>query len=113
MYVLSCSSRSRYGLITPARSPARRTLAGGFNAVARRRLGCDAELIVDEFGEKILEELDYTQEAKNIEEFERNFRWAARGCGVRRCDMRCGCGGTCWNGVTEAQRSCGGQPGEA
>lgn len=51
-----------------------RTLAGGFNAVARRRLGCDAELIVDEFGEKILEELDYTQEAKNIEEFERNFR---------------------------------------
>lgn len=26
-----------------------------------RRLGCNAELIVDEFGEKLLEELDYVQ----------------------------------------------------
>jgi hypothetical protein len=31
-----------------------------------RRLGCNAELIVDEFGEKLLEELDYVQEARNI-----------------------------------------------
>jgi predicted unusual protein kinase regulating ubiquinone biosynthesis (AarF/ABC1/UbiB family) len=28
---------------------------------------CAAELIVDEFGEKLLEELDYQQEARNIE----------------------------------------------
>ena len=32
-----------------------------------RKLGCNAELIVDEFGEKLLEELDYAQEARNIE----------------------------------------------
>jgi hypothetical protein len=32
-----------------------------------RRLGCNAELIVDEFGEKLLEELDYVQEARNIQ----------------------------------------------
>ncbi|PNW74014.1 hypothetical protein CHLRE_13g581850v5 [Chlamydomonas reinhardtii] len=51
-----------------------RTCGGLFNALSRKRLGCDAQLIVDEFGEKLLEELDYTQEAKNIEEFERNFR---------------------------------------
>lgn len=31
------------------------------------RLGCSAELIVDEFGEKLLEELDYFQEARNIQ----------------------------------------------
>ncbi|KAL3587239.1 hypothetical protein D5086_014106 [Populus alba] len=34
-----------------------------------RKLGCNAELIVDEFGEKLLEELDYTLEARNIEDF--------------------------------------------
>lgn len=44
-----------------------RSLASLFNDLARKRLGCDAELIVDEFGEKILEELDYTQEARNIQ----------------------------------------------
>ena len=32
-----------------------------------QKLGCNAELIVDEFGEKLLEELDYAQEARNIE----------------------------------------------
>jgi hypothetical protein len=31
------------------------------------RLGCNSELILDEFGEKLLEELDYQQEARNIE----------------------------------------------
>ncbi|GIL64516.1 hypothetical protein Vafri_18415 [Volvox africanus] len=51
-----------------------RLVGGLFNALSRRRLGCDARLIVDEFGEKLLEELDYTQEARNIQEFERNFR---------------------------------------
>jgi predicted unusual protein kinase regulating ubiquinone biosynthesis (AarF/ABC1/UbiB family) len=38
-----------------------RALGGLFNFVARKRLGCNAELIVDEFGEKLLEELDYQQ----------------------------------------------------
>ncbi|GLI61835.1 hypothetical protein VaNZ11_004341 [Volvox africanus] len=51
-----------------------RLVGGLFNTLSRRRLGCDARLIVDEFGEKLLEELDYTQEARNIQEFERNFR---------------------------------------
>ena len=31
------------------------------------RLGCNSELILDEFGEKLLEELDYQQEARNIQ----------------------------------------------
>lgn len=35
--------------------------------LAMQRLGCSAELIVDEFGEKLLEELDYIQEARNID----------------------------------------------
>jgi predicted unusual protein kinase regulating ubiquinone biosynthesis (AarF/ABC1/UbiB family) len=38
-----------------------RALGALVNTVARRRLGCNAELIVDEFGEKLLEELDYLQ----------------------------------------------------
>lgn len=44
-----------------------RSLASLFNPFARKRLGCDAELVVDEFGEKLLEELDYSQEARNIQ----------------------------------------------
>lgn len=44
-----------------------RALAWCLDSLAQRRLGCAAELVVDEFGEKLLEELDYTQEAKNIE----------------------------------------------
>lgn len=43
-----------------------RKIAAFVNDYARRRLGCNAELIVDEFGEKLLEELDYSQEARNI-----------------------------------------------
>jgi predicted unusual protein kinase regulating ubiquinone biosynthesis (AarF/ABC1/UbiB family) len=34
---------------------------------AQARLGCNSELILDEFGEKLLEELDYAQEARNIQ----------------------------------------------
>jgi hypothetical protein len=30
------------------------------NGISLQKLGCNAELIVDEFGEKLLEELDYT-----------------------------------------------------
>ena len=44
-----------------------RSIARLANSFARRRLGTNAELIVDEFAEKLLEELDYNQEARNIE----------------------------------------------
>lgn len=37
-----------------------RTLASFLNGISLEKLGCNAELIVDEFGEKLLEELDYT-----------------------------------------------------
>lgn len=51
-----------------------RTLASFLNDISIRKLGCNAELIVDEFGEKLLEELDYTLEARNIEDFLENFK---------------------------------------
>lgn len=37
-----------------------RNLASLLNPFSVQKLGCNAELIVDEFGEKLLEELDYT-----------------------------------------------------
>jgi predicted unusual protein kinase regulating ubiquinone biosynthesis (AarF/ABC1/UbiB family) len=49
-----------------------RALGSLFNTVSRQRLGCNAELVVDEFGEKLLEELDYTQVSWEVgSEFER------------------------------------------
>ncbi|XP_058724781.1 protein ACTIVITY OF BC1 COMPLEX KINASE 1, chloroplastic isoform X1 [Vicia villosa] len=51
-----------------------RTLASFLNGLSIQKLGCNAELIVDEFGEKLLEELDYTLEARNIEDFLENFK---------------------------------------
>ncbi|MEW5313691.1 MAG: hypothetical protein WDW38_005236 [Sanguina aurantia] len=51
-----------------------RAVATLFDTLAQQRLGCAAQLIVDEFGEKIMEELDYRQEARNIEDFNRNFK---------------------------------------
>uniref|UniRef100_A0A061QZG1 Ser thr abc1 family n=1 Tax=Tetraselmis sp. GSL018 TaxID=582737 RepID=A0A061QZG1_9CHLO len=51
-----------------------RRLAGYFNWFTVNRLGCNAQLIVDEFGEKLLEELDYGQEMRNIKEFYANFK---------------------------------------
>ncbi|XP_038695835.1 protein ACTIVITY OF BC1 COMPLEX KINASE 1, chloroplastic-like [Tripterygium wilfordii] len=51
-----------------------RTLASFLNGISLQKLGCNAELIVDEFGEKLLEELDYTLEAGNIEDFLENFK---------------------------------------
>ena len=51
-----------------------RAIAKVLNPIAKARLGCNAELIVDEFGEKLLEELDYVQEARNLEDFRENFR---------------------------------------
>jgi len=50
-----------------------RILATFFDKVSFERLGCKAELVVDEFGEKLLEELDYLQEATNIQDFRKNF----------------------------------------
>ncbi|KAL6212651.1 hypothetical protein ACLB2K_017869 [Fragaria x ananassa] len=50
------------------------TLASFLNGISLQKLGCNAELIVDEFGEKLLEELDYTLEARNIEDFLENFK---------------------------------------
>jgi predicted unusual protein kinase regulating ubiquinone biosynthesis (AarF/ABC1/UbiB family) len=44
------------------------------NAVAIQRLGCNATLVIDEFGEKLLEELDYRLEARNMTEFGVNFK---------------------------------------
>ena len=51
-----------------------RTLAWFVNGYSIRALGCNAALIVDEFGEKLLEELDYVQEGRNLTEFYENFR---------------------------------------
>ena len=51
-----------------------RSLAGLINPIAQSRLGCNAALIVDEFGEKLLEELDYALEARNITDFYNNFK---------------------------------------
>uniref|UniRef100_A0A7S0HR83 Protein kinase domain-containing protein n=1 Tax=Hanusia phi TaxID=3032 RepID=A0A7S0HR83_9CRYP len=51
-----------------------RLISKVFNEIAVRRLGVDAVTLVDEFAENLLEELDYVQEAQNIQDFERNFR---------------------------------------
>jgi predicted unusual protein kinase regulating ubiquinone biosynthesis (AarF/ABC1/UbiB family) len=44
-----------------------------FDDFARKNLGCPATLLVDEFAEKLLEELDFQQEALNLRDFKRNF----------------------------------------
>lgn len=41
--------------------------------ISRKSLGCAATLLVDEFAEKLLEELDFEQEARNLLEFRANF----------------------------------------
>lgn len=51
-----------------------RSLARVINPIAQARLGCNAALIVDEFGEKLMEELDYALEARNITDFYNNFK---------------------------------------
>ena len=51
-----------------------RSLAQLVNPIAQSRLGCNAALIVDEFGEKLMEELDYALEARNITDFYNNFK---------------------------------------
>lgn len=50
-----------------------RTASYAINTLAIRRLGCNATLIIDEFGEKLLEELDYKLEARNLQDFYVNF----------------------------------------
>lgn len=44
-----------------------------FDDFTRKNLGCPATLLVDEFAEKLLEELDFNQEALNLRDFKRNF----------------------------------------
>jgi len=51
-----------------------RWFAQFLNAYSVKRLGTNAQLIVDEFGQKLLEELDYVQEERNIQEFYNNFK---------------------------------------
>jgi len=48
------------------------------NDYAKKNIGCEATLLVDEFAEKLLEELDYEQEARNLQDFYRNFESDAR-----------------------------------
>jgi predicted unusual protein kinase regulating ubiquinone biosynthesis (AarF/ABC1/UbiB family) len=50
-----------------------RSLAFLVNPLSVKRLGCDAVTVIDEFGEKLLEELDYEQEARNMADFGANF----------------------------------------
>ena len=50
-----------------------RLIAKGFNEEAVKRIGVDAVTLIDEFAENLLEELDYTQEAANIQSFQSNF----------------------------------------
>lgn len=51
-----------------------RALGQLMNGYTVNNLGCNARLIVDEFGRKLLEELDFVQEARNIEDFRGNFK---------------------------------------
>ena len=44
-----------------------------FDDWCRENIGCTATLLVDEFAEKLLEELDFVQEANNLRDFKRNF----------------------------------------
>ena len=60
-------SETAPGRAGTAGSPAHRPAAPAAPPPPLQRLGCNAELIVDEFGEKLMEELDYVQEARNIE----------------------------------------------
>jgi len=50
-----------------------RFLAGFVNEYVRKNLGTSAQLVLDEFGQKLLEELDYQQEARNLQDFYNNF----------------------------------------
>jgi len=45
-----------------------------FNNWAKRNLGCNITLVVDEFGAKLWEESDYIVEAANAEDFAENFK---------------------------------------
>lgn len=45
-----------------------------FDDYSMANLGCSSALLVDEFAEKLLEELDFVQEARNLRDFKFNFR---------------------------------------
>ena len=44
-----------------------------FNDFCMENVGCPATLLVDEFAEKLLEELDFIQEGRNLRDFRTNF----------------------------------------
>lgn len=64
-----------------------RALGSLFNALSQQRLGCNAELIVDEFGEKLLEELDYNQVRVQPSFLLTHVRAAARACPCCSCSF--------------------------
>ena len=51
-----------------------RRLSELLNGWARRHLGCNMTLVVDEFAAKLWEEANYEQEAQNAVAFAKNFR---------------------------------------
>eukprot|EP00931_Biecheleriopsis_adriatica_P043161 TRINITY_DN24682_c0_g1_i1.p1 TRINITY_DN24682_c0_g1~~TRINITY_DN24682_c0_g1_i1.p1 ORF type:complete len:696 (-),score=119.41 TRINITY_DN24682_c0_g1_i1:91-2157(-) len=51
-----------------------RKLAYLLNGWAQANLGCNATLVVDEFGSKLWEEADYLKEAQNARSFAHNFK---------------------------------------
>ena len=51
-----------------------RRLSELLNGWARRHLGCNVTLVVDEFAVKLWEEANYQQEAQNAVAFAKNFR---------------------------------------
>ena len=55
---------------------------------SKKKLGCNAQLIVDEFGEKLLEELDYLQEARNIQVTAPSMRITEHDIQVTACNYR-------------------------
>ena len=54
-------------------------------STSKKKLGCNAQLIVDEFGEKLLEELDYLQEARNIQVMLQCLFTASKACSLSHC----------------------------
>lgn len=50
-----------------------RWMAGFLNDYAMKNLGTGAQLVLDEFGQKLLEELDYQQEMRNLIDFYNNY----------------------------------------
>jgi predicted unusual protein kinase regulating ubiquinone biosynthesis (AarF/ABC1/UbiB family) len=74
----SCTSGSHHNgqciVVERSQHTKPRTWGSRHQSALQKRLGCNAALIIDEFGEKLLEECDYQLEATNIQDFYNNFR---------------------------------------